>query len=235
MITIGQIKTKFLCFSFAALALSCQAQNNTVMAPNEFEASIANDSVQVLDVRTAGEYNSGHIKKALWANWNDAKEFERRTSFLDKKKPVYVYCLAGGRSAAAAKKLKEKGFKVFDLQGGINAWKSNQKPLEGKTNAPQMTTAQYTTATAKVGMVLVDFGATWCPPCKIMEPVLEKLVKDNGNKFSFFKVDAGNDENVVQANNVVELPVFIVYKDGKEVWRKTGICTEEELKKALGL
>lgn len=232
---IGKIKLKFLIVALALAGISCQAQTKTVLTLTEFEKAIASDSVQVLDVRTDAEYKSGHIKNAFWANWNDPKEFERRTSFLNKKKPVYVYCLAGGRSAAAAQKLKEKGFKVFDLQGGMNAWKANQKPLDGQSSQPQMTLDQYKAATEKTGLVLVDFGASWCPPCKVMEPIMEKFLKENTGKFAFVKVDAGNDEAVVQANKVTELPVFIIYKDGKEVWRKVGLITEDELKKGLSL
>ncbi len=47
------------------------------------------------------------------------------------------------------------------------------------------------------------------------------------------KVDGGKDEDLVKLHNVTALPVFIIYKDGKEVWRKDGVASEEELKKAL--
>ncbi len=95
---------------FCLFISSCTAQLN-VLDVTTFEKGInSNDSVQILDVRTPDEYNSGHIKNALLANWNDKSEFERRISFLDKTKPVYVYCLAGGRSAAAAKKIIAIGF-----------------------------------------------------------------------------------------------------------------------------
>ncbi len=89
----------------------CNAQPKTKSAnAEEFATAIAGENTQVLDVRTAGEYNSGHIKNALLADWNNKEQFEERIKYIDKNKPVYVYCLSGGRSAAAADRLKAAGF-----------------------------------------------------------------------------------------------------------------------------
>ncbi len=210
--------------------LSCKAQNKTNLTAEEFEAAITKDSVQVLDVRTPGEYASGHIKNTLLANWNDSKEFERRIGFINKEKPVYVYCLAGGRSAAAAEKMRGLGFtNVYELKGGINAWKASNKKLEGVSVEKQMTTEEFNGAITSSKIVLVDFGAEWCPPCKQMEPVLQSLQKNNPGKFSLVKVDGGKDETILKAYNVTALPVFIIFKDGKQVWRKDGVVDEKEI------
>ncbi len=212
------------------LIISCNAQKETVLNADAFEKAILKENVQILDVRTPGEFNSGHIKNALQANWNESAEFERRISFLDKSKPVYVYCLAGGRSAAAASKMRNDGYQqVFELQGGINAWKSADKSLEGKSTAAQMTVETFNAALFSSPTVLVDFGATWCPPCKVMEPVLQNLQKTYPNKFLLFKVDGGNDETIMKQFGVTALPVFIIFKNGKQVWRKDGIAEEKEL------
>jgi thioredoxin len=212
------------------LLASCTAQTKTSLSADEFEKAITKDSIQILDVRTPGEYASGHIKNTLLANWNDAKEFERRIAFVDKKKPVYVYCLAGGRSAAAAEKLKSLGYeKVYDLKGGMNAWKAGNKAVEGANNAKQMSMEEFNAGINTSKIVLIDFGATWCPPCKKMEPVLQSLQKNNAGKFTLLKVDGGNDEAILKEYKVTALPVFIIFKDGKQVWRKDGVATEEEL------
>src|SRR4051812_6406826 len=109
---------------FSSILFSCSAQTRTSLTADEFEKAITTqENIQVLDVRTHGEYFSGHIQNSLQADWNDGKEFERRLAFIDKNKPVYVYCLAGGRSAAAAQKMRNAGFKnVYELKGGTNAW-----------------------------------------------------------------------------------------------------------------
>ncbi len=213
-----------------ALLFSCTAQTKKSLTAEEFEQSITRDSVQVLDVRTPGEYASGHIKNTLLANWNDKEEFNRRIAFINKEKPVYVYCLGGGRSAAAAAKMRDMGFKkVYELQGGINAWKAADKSLEGAVAGKQMSMDEFNGAISSSKTVLVDFGAEWCPPCKTMEPVLEQLQKNNPGKFTLVKVDGGRDELILQQYKVTALPVFILFKDGKPVWRKDGVADEKEI------
>jgi thioredoxin-like negative regulator of GroEL len=96
-----------------------------------------------------------------------------------------------------------------------------------------MTLDAYSAATTKSPLVLVDFGAQWCPPCVKMEPVLNVLLADASLKFSFVKVDGGNDIDVMKAQQVDALPVFVIYKNGKEIWRKQGIVDQAELKKWL--
>jgi rhodanese-related sulfurtransferase len=216
---------------FSIIIFSCNAQTKTVLTADEFEKEITTKKdIQILDVRTSGEFFGGHIKNALQADWNNKPEFERRLSFIDKNKPVYVYCLAGGRSAAAADKMRKAGYtNVYELSGGTNAWRAANKPLEGATTEKQMTMEAFNTSISASKTVLVDFGASWCPPCIQMEPVLKSLTNNNKGKFTLVKVDGGRDQDMLQTYKVTALPVFIVFKDGKEVWRRDGIATEKEL------
>lgn len=216
---------------FSVLIFSCKAQNKMVLTANEFEKAITTkENIQILDVRTPGEFFSGHINNALQADWNDQKEFERRIAFIDKNKPVYVYCLGGGRSASAAEKMRKMGYSnVYELKGGVNAWRAANKTLEGAGNEKQMTREDLDNSLKSTEFVLVDFGASWCPPCKQMEPVLKSLTENNKGKFTLIKVDGGRDQDIVQAYQVTALPVFIVFKNGKQIWRKDGIATEKEI------
>lgn len=122
--TIGLL----LLLSFCA----CQTPSGVPqVSPEAFKAAIASDaSVQLIDVRTPGEYESGHLAGAL--NWDiESGVFERNLSSLDQNKQVLVYCAVGGRSATAAQMLKGAGFsKVLDLKGGIKAWKAAGLPTE---------------------------------------------------------------------------------------------------------
>ena len=219
----------------STIIFSCTAQTKTALTPDEFEKEITTkENIQILDVRTPGEFFSGHIKNAMQADWNNKAEFERRLAFVDKTKPVYVYCLAGGRSAAAADKMRKAGYtNVYELSGGTNAWRAANKPLEGASTEKQMTIEALNTSINASKTVLVDFGASWCPPCIQMEPVLQSLKENNKGKFSFVKVDGGRDQDILQAYKVTALPVFIIFKYGKQVWRKDGIVTEQELAEQL--
>lgn len=218
----------FLFFSF----VSCKAQPavNSKIGPEEFEKAIVNNSPQVLDVRTAGEFKTGHIKNSLLADWNNKQEFNERIQYVDKNKPVYIYCLVGGRSASAAEWMRKNGFSnVIELAGGINAWKTASKPLEGSSNEPQMNEEQYRTSIPKDKTVLVDFGATWCPPCVKMNPVIDQLETDKSLNFQLVKIDASVHIDLMKALNIESIPVFIVYKEGKEIWRKQGVVSKEDL------
>lgn len=216
---------------FTLFIVSCQAQQQNLLKTEEFDKAIAGpDSIQLLDVRTPGEYKEGHLEHALLANWNEPAEFDRRISFLDKDKPVYVYCLSGGRSHAAAEKMRNNGFsKVYELQGGVNAWRAANKKLEGTPSGQGMTLEQFNGALSSSKIVLVDVGATWCPPCKKMEPVLQNVKKKMEGKFLFVSVDGGRDQEILGHYSITQLPVFLIFKDGKLSWRRDGMATEEEL------
>jgi thioredoxin len=214
---------------FMITACSLNGQQANAINPDAFLKAISAGKIQVLDVRTADEYKSGHINNALQANWLDKNEFNDRTSHLDKNKTVYIYCLSGGRSGAAAEVLRTKGYTVINLEGGINAWKRESKPLVGvDPNAKQTSMASYEGQVRSTNIVLVDFGAEWCPPCKKMEPVLDAFMKQNSKKLTLVKMDGGIETALMKSLNVEALPTFILYKNGKEVKRKQGLVTQEE-------
>lgn len=205
------------------------------LAPEAFRQAVSRgDSVQILDVRTQEEYNSGHIANALLADWNERSVFEERVKALDKSKPVYTYCLVGGRSSAAAARLRADGFsEVYNLQGGIKAWKAASLPVEGRAEAPQMTVEEFRAMIPAEGTVLVNVGAAWCPPCRKMAPVLDELVRSDGRKFKLVKIDGGAQEALAASLGAATFPTFIVYKNGKEVWRASGVVALEELQRRL--
>lgn len=219
---------------FLALsACNSQAQKASVSV-TEFDSKMQSGAYQLLDVRTAAEYQSGHLKNSLQADWNNPQQFKDRTQYLDKSKPILVYCASGVRSGSAAQYLLSLGYKeVLNMQGGLSAWKMSGKSVEANSNIPQMSLDAYTLATTKDPLVLVDFGAQWCPPCVKMQPVLDALLADASLKFSFVKVDGGNDVDVMKAQQVDALPVFVIYRNGKEIWRKQGVVDQAELKKLL--
>ena len=88
------------------------------------------EGAQLLDVRTPGEFNQDHIAGAVNINVN-SRDFSERVAELDKSKAVYVYCRSGARSANAMGQLQRMGFEeVYNLKGGILAWKRAGKAVE---------------------------------------------------------------------------------------------------------
>jgi rhodanese-related sulfurtransferase len=207
------------------------AQTYKTVSADAFETGInTNPAIsQVLDVRTAGEYKTGHLKKSLQADWNNTAEFQQRVLALDKQKPVYVYCLSGVRSDEAAQWLINNGFSlVVSLKGGLLQWKRAGKPLEQVESVPQMTLAQYQQQMMDKEYVLVDFGADWCPPCRKMEPDINQFLSTHPN-ITLVKIDAGIHTNLMKQLNVSGIPTLLLVKKGTEVWRNTGIVTAQEL------
>ena len=186
-----------------------------------------------MDVRTPAEYQAGHLKNAFLANWNNQAEFMERVQALDKSKPVYTYCLSGARSGAATQWLRENGFSAYNMEGGIAAWKRANKPVEGMRSVKQISLDEYRASIPADKTVLADFGAEWCPPCKKMAPVIDSLVADKELSFALLRIDGGDQTELCKQLAVESFPVFIIYKQGKEVWRKQGIVSREEMAKQL--
>ena len=210
---------------FAACNTQAQQTNLSIA---DFEKGIGQNNIQILDVRTPAEYQSGHLKNSFLADWNNEKEFQERVKALDKTRPVYTYCLSGARSNAATVWLRQNGFTAYNLAGGINAWKRADKPVEQALTVKQITRKEYMAQIPADKTVLVDFSAVWCPPCKKMAPLLDSLVKTNGSQFVLVKIDGGEQTEISNELKVDEFPTFIIYKGGKEVWRKRGVLDAKE-------
>jgi len=201
----------------------------------KFSKAIAAPDAQILDVRTAGEFQSGHIANALQANWLDPKEFKNRTQHLDKSKTVYIYCQSGGRSASAQTALLQEGYQVVNLEGGMSNWRMQQMPVEGGGTKLQMRVADFDKVVQSNQYVLAEIGALWCPPCRKMQPIMDALKQTPPKPFYFLAVDGGQDMDVMKSVKADDLPTFILYKNGVEVWRKVGVAPKEDFIKAFGI
>ena len=87
------------------------------------------------------------------------------------------------------------------------------------------------------GYALVDFWATWCPPCRMMAPVLESAEQQLGDKINFVKVDVDEQQQLATEFDIMSIPTLVVFKDGKPVKRMSGYrpldTFVEELKSAV--
>jgi len=81
--------------------------------------------------------------------------------------------------------------------------------------------------------VLIDFYATWCGPCQTMMPVLEQLKKDMGDKVKIIKVDVDKNQPLATQFQVRGVPAFLIFKNGKQVWRGAGVQPLNQLKELI--
>lgn len=112
------------------LAIACSSnQNITVVSVEEGSKMIDNKKgLQILDVRTDGEFKQGHIQNSINLDIYDTENFMAGIEKLDKDEPVLVYCRSGKRSQEASALMIEHGFKqIYDLEGGILNWESTGK------------------------------------------------------------------------------------------------------------
>jgi len=83
------------------------------------------------------------------------------------------------------------------------------------------------------GVVLVDFYADWCGPCRMMTPVLEGVAKEVKGKAVIGKLDIDSAQNIASQFQVTSIPTLILYKDGKEVGRLVGLRDAAALKEFI--
>ncbi len=175
-------------------------------------------------MRTTEEFSKGHLKNALNYDWN-GNDFNRQIATLDKSKPVFVYCLSGGRSAQAIQKMRSEGFKeIYEMDGGIMKWRTAGLP-ETTGNTAVITgisEEQFNALLVTDKLVLVDFYADWCALCKKMKPYLEDISRDMANKVILVRINADDNQGLCKKLNIDALPVLQLYKNQSLIWTNTG-------------
>jgi thioredoxin len=230
------MKTYILALLFVSvLSVGCKGQVSNVktIPPTAFSEKInTTPNAQILDVRTPEEYAGQHLDNAVNVNWRGS-DFADKASKYDKTKPVFVYCMSGGRSKQAATKLQELGFTtIYELQGGIIKWNAEglAKP---STKIIGMCSQEYGDLLKSDKKVLINFYAEWCAPCKKMEPYIKKMQADLADKVTIIRLNADENKTLTTEMKIDELPTLILYKNKEIIWKHSGFISEEDLKKQL--
>ena len=230
-----------LIFLFTCCA---QQKNNKtqLLVAKEFKAKIeATANKQIIDVRTPEEFAGGSIADAVNIDFNN-NSFETEIQKLDKSKSIFVYCKAGGRSKEASEILQKNGFKVvYNLKGGVMSWTNNNFPLvfldkaseKENVGLDQLSIEEFGKITKSNTIVVIDFFAVWCGPCKRLSPMLEQFSKEYGNKIKVVKIDVDKNPLIAQYFRIESIPLLLFYKDGKLVNQVMGLPEKAELKSEL--
>lgn len=231
------MRTLFLSIITALVLSSCGNKQVNLLDASAFENQIKNDSAeaQIIDVRTPQEFADDHLNNAKNIDWNGDK-FTEEAKKLDADKPTFVYCAGGKRSAEAAAKLIELGFKqVYDLDGGFRAWNNANKATEiGATKVSgEMTVEAFNKIIASNKITLVDFNATWCPPCKKLSPILDELSAEKMETLSVLKIDVDQQKTIADHFKIYNLPELRLYQNGKLLWQGLGFHSKEQLLEIL--
>lgn len=112
------------------------------------------------------------------------------------------------------------------------AFSKNEEPLKKESPIVTLTSSNYEEQTAK-GVVIVDFWAAWCGPCRKIAPILEDIAKEYESKVKVGKLNVDNYKKFSLEKKIQAIPTLIIYKDGKEMKRILGAVSKEELKKVI--
>ena len=81
--------------------------------------------------------------------------------------------------------------------------------------------------------VLIDFHADWCGPCKVLSPIIQEVAKELDGKVRVIKIDVDKNPALADKFQIPGVPTLMLFKDGKSVWRQSGVLQKDEIIKQL--
>lgn len=231
------MKISYLLF-FLLPIFSCQSQQGSYLldANSFYEKINSTAGAVIIDVRTPNENSEGSIFNSQNINYNST-EFNGRINTLDKNINYFVYCLSGARSSSAAAFMRSNGFKnVYELKGGFLAWNKNNLPLHlpsSNTPVDKISMDEYKKMISSDTLVLIDFYAPWCAPCKKMEPMLNEISAEKKGTPKIIRINIDENKQLAKELQVEEIPILKLFSKGKEIWTHNGFVEKKEILKHI--
>lgn len=118
-------------------------------------------------------------------------------------------------------------------------WRANKLPEETGATATNPKKTGYTIAEFKAlcqkdELVLVDFNATWCAPCKKVDVVLKQLEQVYGEKLKIVKIDIDEHQALATELKITSIPYLQLFRNGKQTWEHLGVASEETIRQEIG-
>lgn len=220
------------------LNLHVQQANYKQVSSKEFKKLIENKNGILMDVRTLNEFKNGHLKEAGQLNYYSLS-FKRKLLLLPKNQPIYIYCNTGFRSERAARILIKNGYpEVYNLAQGIMEWNLNNLPVVVDPDAEPdkdnfMNSDQYANMIAGDSLVLIDFYAPWCAPCRTMMPMIDSLKTTYHQDVKIVKINVDASKRLIKELKLLSIPFFVMYRKGELLFSHNGVISKGDLMKQL--
>ncbi len=124
-------------------------------------------------------------------------------------------------------------FAVFSIFSGSGSYETTAATHDAQTSYVIDLDTEGFVAAISNGVVLVDFWATWCAPCRIQNPILEELAREIHHLADIAKLDVDNHGSIAVRFGVRSIPTLILFKDGEPVERFVGVQQKETLRAAI--
>ncbi|NQD71289.1 thioredoxin [Sphingobacterium shayense] len=89
--------------------------------------------------------------------------------------------------------------------------------------------AKFSDIISQHPVVLIDFSATWCGPCQVLGPILKEVKEHYEDRLSVIKIDVDKNNALATQYRVQGVPTLILFKEGHQVWRQSGVLSKEQL------
>jgi thioredoxin len=135
--------------------------------------------------------------------------------------------------------MRQNGFEhVYELKGGVLDWQKNNYPLHSPSSAPvpdKISMEENTRRINSSDIVVIDYYAPWCGPCKKMEPMLNELSAEYKGKASIIRLNIDENRQLAKELKVEVIPILKIFRQGQETWTHNGYIEKADLIKAMGI